>query len=90
MFEVLSIKSQVLRNAGLVFLLFAIFLFFSVDVDAQCAMCKTVANSDKQAGGSFANGLNKGILYLMAVPYVLIFIVGYFVIKNLRKKTPTY
>tara|TARA_B100001250_G_scaffold387549_1_gene385049 strand:- start:610 stop:840 length:231 start_codon:yes stop_codon:yes gene_type:complete len=38
----------------------------------QCAMCRVVAESNQEAGGTIANGLNSGILYLMACPYVLI------------------
>lgn len=38
----------------------------------QCAMCRVVAESSQDAGGTIANGLNSGILYLMACPYVLI------------------
>lgn len=44
-----------------------------------CAMCKAVAGSqaeDNVYGGAQAigAGLNKGILFIMAVPYVLLFI----------------
>ena len=38
----------------------------------QCAMCRVVAESSQDAGGTIANGLNSGILYLMACPYILI------------------
>src|SRR5690606_28369818 len=60
-------KMKILRF-GL--LLIPMFLFIE-DVDAQCAMCKAVAESNGAAGGSVANGLNGGILYLMAFPYLL-------------------
>lgn len=40
---------------------------------AQCAMCKQSAESTmKNNPSSIANGLNSGILYLMAVPYLAI------------------
>ena len=58
-------------------LLIAIVLF-QLDADAQCAMCKAVAESDLEGGGTTAKGLNDGILYLMAFPYLLIGTVGYF------------
>tara|TARA_B100000700_G_C14426719_1_gene570689 strand:- start:231 stop:449 length:219 start_codon:yes stop_codon:yes gene_type:complete len=38
----------------------------------QCAMCRVVAESSKDAGSTIANGLNTGILYLMSFPYILI------------------
>lgn len=49
---------------------------------SQCAMCKTTAESDLSNGGSIANGLNTGILYLMAIPYVVIMAGGYFFFKK--------
>ena len=38
----------------------------------QCAMCRVVAESSKDAGETIANGLNTGILYLMSFPYILL------------------
>ena len=37
----------------------------------QCVMCKAVAEDSADEGGLGA-GLNRGILYLMAVPYILL------------------
>lgn len=39
----------------------------------QCAMCKATVNGNEEAIGE---GLNSGILYLMAIPYLLFVIVG--------------
>ncbi len=48
---------------------------FVGELDAQCAMCKAVAeNATDEAGYGLANGLNNGILYLMGIPYVLLVI----------------
>ncbi len=59
--------------------LFLIFLFALVMVaiplssGAQCAMCKQAAETSmKSDPHSMARSLNSGILYLMAVPYLLI------------------
>jgi len=49
---------------------------------AQCAMCKTSVESDLQNGGSIGRGLNTGILYLMAIPYVILMVGGYFFFKK--------
>jgi hypothetical protein len=64
------------RNRNTLFIL-ALFAFFilvcQVDIQAQCAMCKAGAESSlKDNPNSIARGLNSGILYLMAVPYLLI------------------
>ncbi|WP_181305929.1 hypothetical protein [Rufibacter sp. XAAS-G3-1] len=56
-------------------------------VQAQCAMCTaSVQSSSNESGDSIANGLNKGILYLMAIPYVIAGCVGFFWYKYSRKK----
>ena len=41
-------------------------------IDAQCAMCKASVESSQGQKNSVAGGINHGILYLMAIPYVLI------------------
>lgn len=55
-------------------LLIGVFYFaFQPEVMAQCAMCKqSVESSMKGDPNSLGRSLNSGILYLMAVPYLLI------------------
>jgi len=55
-------------------LLLGIVFFLGSASNSQCAMCRIVAESSQDAGGSIANGLNTGILYLMLFPYILILI----------------
>lgn len=53
--------------------LMALLFLAPIDAEAQCAMCKTAAESSlKSNPNSMARSLNSGILYLMAVPYLLI------------------
>jgi hypothetical protein len=55
--------------------LLLLFLIFALQLpsEAQCAMCKQAAETSmKSDPNSMARSLNKGILYLMAVPYLLI------------------
>ena len=40
--------------------------------EAQCAMCKASVESSQGQKNSVAGGINHGILYLMAVPYLLL------------------
>jgi len=47
----------------------------------QCVMCKAVAE-DSAAEGAVGRGINQGILYIMAVPYLLLGIFGYLVYKK--------
>lgn len=49
-----------------------------------CAMCKAVAESNVQSGGVEAAGLNNGILYLMAFPYIFLALGAYFLRKHMR------
>ncbi|SDX93905.1 hypothetical protein [Hymenobacter psychrophilus] len=46
---------------------------------AQCTLCKTQLVAGGQDKDSYdTTGLNKGIVYLMAIPYLLIGSVGFF------------
>lgn len=39
---------------------------------AQCPMCKIAAESNYKHGGEAGKGLNAGILYMLATPYLLV------------------
>lgn len=58
-----------MQKVKLFFLIFFLTPFFSY---TQCSMCRAVAESSQNSGSSIANGLNTGILYLMAFPYILL------------------
>ena len=66
-------------------ILFFIFLLITQNADAQCAMCKAVVEANLESGGSIGAGLNNGILYLMAMPYISILVVG-LIWYNLKKE----
>ena len=46
----------------------------------QCAMCRAVLESEQ--GQTTAVGINNGIVYLMAIPYILVAGAGYLVYRN--------
>ena len=48
----------------------------SVTALAQCPMCKTAVESGMKDGHTKGRGLNDGILYLLATPYLAIAVVG--------------
>ena len=52
---------------------------------AQCPMCKMGAESNLKDGGSAGKGLNTGILYMLALPYVLVGAIGYVWWKNRKQ-----
>ena len=51
-----------------------LFVFVNVKCFAQCAMCKSVVESNLESGDAIGSGLNDGILYLMAMPYLAVFL----------------
>ncbi len=53
---------------------------------AQCAMCKGTAEKSLEASSTAAVGLNIGILYLLAMPYLIIIIGGIYWYKKFYKK----
>ena len=57
--------------------LFTVFLLWQVDLFSQgCSMCRATAEgASETTEGSVGEQLNVGILYLMAIPYIIIFIV---------------
>jgi hypothetical protein len=56
---------------------------------SQCPMCKTSLESNRKQKGlekTYGRGINNGILYLLAAPYLLVGTVGYFWWKNQKTK----
>ncbi|MCY7410530.1 MAG: hypothetical protein LH473_09670 [Chitinophagales bacterium] len=53
---------------------------------AQCAMCKASAESSIKDGNKTAAGLNKGIMYLLFMPYLLVGGLGYYWYVSNKKK----
>ncbi|MAD50845.1 MAG: hypothetical protein CMC95_06070 [Flavobacteriales bacterium] len=49
----------------------------AADTYAQCAMCKSVVESNIDGGSPIGSGLNDGILYLMAMPYLALAIIAF-------------
>jgi len=58
----------------------------SINVHAQCAMCQATVASNIDNGGEVGKGLNSGIMYLLAAPYLAIAGIGYLWYKKYRKK----
>lgn len=60
------------------------FLMFPQLSEAQCAMCRAVLESDGNT--ATAEGINNGIVYLMAIPYVAIAVLFYVVYQKMKPK----
>jgi len=64
-------------------ILFLAFIFFTFqDVMSQCVMCKATAEAQAEESGS---GINAGIIYIMIIPYIILFIVFHKKIFSLLK-----
>ncbi|AEH01238.1 hypothetical protein [Lacinutrix sp. 5H-3-7-4] len=60
-------------------LLFLAFISF-LNTNAQCAMCRAVLESEEGMGT--AKSINDGIIYLAAIPYILVFGIGYYIYRR--------
>lgn len=61
-------------------------MFGSIVASAQCSMCTANAENSVANGNTEGLGLNDGILYLLAAPYLAVAVVGYLWYKNYRRK----
>lgn len=66
--------------------LFIIFLAGFEEGVAQCAMCNETARTATEGKNENAIALNNGILYLMALPYIMLATIGFLWWKYGRKK----
>lgn len=64
--------------------LFICSLLFTLDVSAQCAMCRAALQTEES--GVPAEAVNNGIVYLMAFPYILLVVVGWGIYRIVNKK----
>ena len=49
---------------------------------SQCAMCRAVLESN--GDNAVAEGINNGIVYLMAIPYILVGVLIFIVYRKMR------
>lgn len=77
---------KVKRTLSILFLALAL----SGSVQAQCAMCRANAESNIKSGkNNVGKGLNRGILYLLSVPYLIGGAAAFIYFKNRRKSSQT-
>jgi len=74
---VLKISKPIIKK-----ILITAILFLPQFISAQCAMCKAVV---EQGGEEVAEGINSGIVYLMAFPYIIVGVAIYFFYRNWKK-----
>jgi hypothetical protein len=64
-----------------------LFCFIPEIAEAQCAMCKAIPESAQEISNQdiTGKGINKGILYIIAIPYILIIGFGLYYFRNKLK-----
>ena len=76
--------AKIMKRIILTFTFLVLNIFYS---SAQCAMCRaTVENNVSNGEAGIANGLNIGILYLFATPYLVVAVLGFLWYKKSKKK----
>lgn len=78
----MKITSNQLVQVTIITLL--LLLWWSLDASGQCPMCRTAAETNLKNGGTAAAGLNKGIIYLLSIPYILVSTLGFLWWRNRR------
>jgi len=73
------------RIVFILFMLISTFAF-APQVKAQCSMCTISAEQGSKNGNTQSKGINDGIMYLLAFPYLLIAGIGVLWYRNYRKK----
>lgn len=66
----------------IVLIVCVILLFIPQVVDAQCAMCRAVLESEGNT--EIAEGINNGIVYLMTIPYILVGGLFFFIYRKMK------
>ena len=76
-----------MKKIAFVFLFVIVLISSSANIaTAQCAMCTVNAEQGVKNGNSQGKGLNTGILYLLAIPYLLITGIGVLWYVKYRKR----
>lgn len=70
----------------LILFIFGCMVLSTVQVKAQCAMCATAVETNNKSGSKTTHGLNNGIVYLLAAPYLAVAAVGLIWYKKYRRK----
>lgn len=65
---------------------FGLMVLSIVPAKAQCAMCTATVESNSKSGSHATKGLNSGIMYLLAAPYLAVAACGFIWYKKFRRK----
>jgi hypothetical protein len=66
-------------------LVIALLTAINISSFSQCAMCAGQVETAHGAGSSVAEGVNKGVLYIFMMPYLVLGTLGYFWWRSRKK-----
>jgi hypothetical protein len=69
-----------------ILLITSLSLLSAVPAMSQCAMCSVTAEAGVKNGNTQSKGLNNGIMFLLAAPYLAAAALGYIWYKKYRRK----
>lgn len=76
-----KVESRKLRT---IVLLLIAYCLLPISSNAQCAMCR--ASLESTGDTAQAEAVNDGIVYLMAIPYILVGLAAVYIYKMYKKK----
>ena len=59
--------------------IFLFSIFSSLEMNAQCAMCR--ASLESEGNKTRVEAVNDGIVFLMAIPYILVAVIGFVIYR---------
>lgn len=75
------------RFTKIALIIVALVVFSSVNAEAQCAMCRRIAESNlNDSAAAVGKNLNPAILYLMSLPYLVLGAIGWLFYRNMKAK----
>ncbi len=79
-------KFNITKWLSILALAFALSLSATTEVQGQCPMCRMSAESNLKNGGTEGQGLNNGILYMLATPYLIVGVIGFVWWRNRQRE----
>ena len=83
-------KNRLLKSISILSLIITCWMVNPVETQAQCPMCRMTAESNLAQGGQEGQGLNNGILYMFAMPYILVGGIAFFWWRNKRQEKEVF
>lgn len=65
---------------------FALSMTNPPEAAGQCPMCRMSAEQNLKMGGTAGKGLNRGILFMLAMPYLIVGTMGVIWMRNRKKE----